>query len=57
MAAPGSGVTSIIAHYCAQLGAMGIRVEQAILFGSHARGEATEGKILTCSSYQLILSH
>ena len=42
MAAPGSEITGIIARYCAQLGAMGIRVERAILFGSHARGEATE---------------
>ena len=36
-------ITDIIARYCAQLEALGIRVEQAILFGSHARGEAKEG--------------
>jgi hypothetical protein len=36
-------ITDIIARYCAQLEALGIRVDRAILFGSHARGEAKEG--------------
>jgi len=43
MGTPRSEITDIIARYCAQLGALGIRVDQAILFGSHARGEAKEG--------------
>ncbi len=43
MAAPGPEVTDIIARYCAQLGALGIRVERAILFGSHARGKPKDG--------------
>ena len=36
-------ITDIIARYCAQLEALGIRVDRAILFGSHARGEAKDG--------------
>ena len=43
MATPGPEIADIIARYCAQLEAMGIRVERAILFGSHARGEAKDG--------------
>ena len=43
MGTPRPEITDIIARYCAQLEALGIRVEQAILFGSHARGEAKEG--------------
>ena len=44
MAAPGSRVTSIIAHYCAQLGAMGIRVEQANSLWFARPWQATERK-------------
>ena len=36
-------ITAMIARYCAQLEAMSIRVDRAILFGSHARGEAKDG--------------
>jgi uncharacterized protein len=43
VATPRPEITAIIAQYCAQLEAMGIRVERAILFGSHARGEAKDG--------------
>ena len=43
MATPRPEITAIIAGFCAQLRALGIRVDQAILFGSHARGEAREG--------------
>ena len=43
MDTPGSEVAAIVARYCKQLEALGIRVEQAILFGSYARGEAQEG--------------
>ena len=43
MGTPTPEITDIIARYCAQLEAMGIHVERAILFGSHARGEAKEG--------------
>ena len=43
MGAPRPEITDIIARYCAQLKAMGIRVDRAILFGSHARGEAKDG--------------
>jgi adenine-specific DNA methylase len=35
MAAPRSEIADLIARYCAQLGEMGIRVEQALLFGSY----------------------
>ena len=40
MGAPRSEIADIIARYCTQLEEMGICVERAILFGSHARGEA-----------------
>ena len=40
MGTPRPEITDIIARYCAQLRTMGIRVDQAILFGSHARGDA-----------------
>ena len=43
MGTPRPEITDIIARYCAQLSAMNIRVERAILFGSHARGEAKDG--------------
>ena len=43
MGTPRPEITDIIARYCAQLSALGIRVDRAILFGSHARGEAKEG--------------
>ena len=43
MGTPRPEITDIIARYCAQLRTLGIRVDQAILFGSHARGEATDG--------------
>jgi hypothetical protein len=33
----------LVTRYCAQLGMMGIHVDRAILYGSHARGEAKEG--------------
>jgi len=42
MGAPRPEIADIIALYCAQLDTMGIRVERAILFGSHARGEARD---------------
>jgi predicted nucleotidyltransferase len=43
MGTPRPEITDIIARYCAQLRTLGIRVDQAILFGSHARGEAKDG--------------
>ena len=43
MGAPRPEIADIIVRYCAQLEAMGIRVERAILFGSHTRGEARDG--------------
>jgi predicted nucleotidyltransferase len=43
MGTPRPEITAIIARYCAQLRTLVIRVEQAILFGSHARGEAKDG--------------
>ena len=43
MATPRPEITDIVARYCAQLEAMGIRVNRAILFGSHARDEAKDG--------------
>lgn len=43
MGAPRPEIAAIIVRYCAQLEAMGIRVERAILFGSHTRGEAKDG--------------
>ena len=42
MGTPRPEITDIIARYCARLRALGIHVDQAILFGSHARGEAKE---------------
>ena len=42
MVTPRSQVAEVIARYCEQLGRMGIRVERAILFGSHAQAKATE---------------
>jgi uncharacterized protein len=43
MGTPRPEITDIVARYCAQLRALGIRVDRAILFGSHARGEAKDG--------------
>jgi uncharacterized protein len=43
MAAPRSEIADLIARYCTQLREMGIRVEQALLFGSYARGAEREG--------------
>src|SRR5712691_2799290 len=43
MSTPRPEITDIIARYCTQLSALGIRVDRAILFGSHARGEAKDG--------------
>lgn len=43
MDTPRPEITDLIARYCTQLETMGIHVDQAILFGSHARGEAKEG--------------
>jgi uncharacterized protein len=43
MAAPRCEIADVIVQYCAQLGAMGIRVERALLFGSYARGAEREG--------------
>ena len=43
MGTPRPEITALIARYCTQLEAMGIRVDRAILFGSHARGEAKDG--------------
>lgn len=43
MGTPRPEITDLIARYCAQLSVMGIRVDRAILFGSHARGEAKDG--------------
>src|SRR5256886_12643475 len=43
MGTPRPEITAMIARYCAKLSAMGIRVDRAILFGSHARGEAKDG--------------
>ena len=43
MGTPRPEIAANIARYCALLEEMGIRVEQAILFGSHARGEAKDG--------------
>jgi predicted nucleotidyltransferase len=43
MGTPRPEIATIIARYCALLEEMGIRVEQAILFGSHARGGARDG--------------
>ena len=43
MGTPRPEMTAMIARYCAQLETMGIRVERAILFSSHARGEAKDG--------------
>ena len=60
MATPGPEIAAIIARYCAQLEAMGIRVERAILFGSHARGEAKDGSdidVLIVSSDFEALGH
>ena len=43
MGTPRPEITDIIVRYCAELRALGIRVDRAILFGSHARGEAQDG--------------
>ena len=43
MGTPRPEIADIIARYCEQLAAMGIRVERVILFGSHVRGDAKEG--------------
>jgi uncharacterized protein len=43
MGTPRPEITAMIARYCAQLEAMGIHVDRAILFGSHARSEAKDG--------------
>lgn len=42
MDAPRPEIADLVARYCAQLDKMGIRVERAILFGSHVRGEARD---------------
>ncbi len=34
---------SLVARYCRALSSMGIKVEQVLLFGSHATGRAHEG--------------
>jgi predicted nucleotidyltransferase len=39
---PRPEIAAIITRYCAQLEALGIHVERAILFGSHARDEARD---------------
>jgi hypothetical protein len=50
----------MIARYCAQLSAMGIRVDRAILFGSHARGEARDGSdidvLIVSSDFEIMNS-
>jgi predicted nucleotidyltransferase len=43
MVAPRPEIVDLITRYCEQLEDMGIRVERAILFGSHARNEAKDG--------------
>jgi predicted nucleotidyltransferase len=43
MDTPRPEIAAIITQYCAQLEALGIHVERAILFGSHARSEAHNG--------------
>jgi predicted nucleotidyltransferase len=43
MGTPRPEITALIARYCTQLSTLGIRVERAILFGSHARGDAKDG--------------
>jgi len=43
MGTPRPEITDIIARYCTQLAAMGIRVERVMLFGSHACGAAKDG--------------
>jgi len=43
MDSPRSEVTDIVERYCDKLGQMGIHVEKAILFGSHAHGRSREG--------------
>lgn len=43
MGTPRPEIATIIVRYCALLEELGIHVEQAILFGSHARGAARDG--------------
>lgn len=43
MVTPRPEIAGIITRYCKQLEEMGIHVEWAILFGSHARGKAKDG--------------
>ncbi|MCK4303716.1 MAG: nucleotidyltransferase domain-containing protein [Candidatus Eisenbacteria sp.] len=43
MDSPGSEIAGIVDRYRQQLGLMGISVVGVILFGSRARGEASEG--------------
>ena len=43
MGTPRPEIATIIARYCVLLAELGIHVEQAVLFGSHARGEARDG--------------
>jgi predicted nucleotidyltransferase len=43
MGTPRPEIAAIIARYCLLLEELGIHVEQAILYGSHARGEARDG--------------
>jgi hypothetical protein len=43
MGTPRPEIAAIIARYCVLLEELGIHVEQAILYGSHARGEAKDG--------------
>jgi uncharacterized protein len=60
MGTPRPEITAMIARYCAQLSAMGIRVDRAILFGSHARGEAKDGSdidvLIVSSDFEIMNS-
>ena len=42
MGTPRPEIAAIIARYCVLLEELGIHVEQAILYSSHARGEARD---------------
>jgi predicted nucleotidyltransferase len=50
MDTPRPEIATIIARYCTLLEEMGIHVEQAVLFGSHARGEARD-----CSDIDVLI--
>jgi predicted nucleotidyltransferase len=43
MGTPRPEIAAIIGRYCALLEDIGIHIEQAILYGSHARDEARDG--------------